>query len=71
MLTRDLFAVANLIVIYYLTPCRSENYCCRSGLRSTNTSTSGCWKPRLRTKFAEFSFSGHAEWNCLPNDLRM
>jgi len=43
----------------------------RSGLRST--STSGYSKPRLRTKFAEraFPFSGPAEWNCLPNDLRM
>ena len=45
----------------------------RSGLRSTSTSTSGYSKPRQGTKFAErpFSFSGPAEWNCLPNDLRM
>jgi len=51
----------------------SAENCRRSGLRSTSTSTSGYSKPRLRTKFAEraFSFSGPAEWNCLPNDLRM
>jgi len=51
----------------------SAENCCRTGMRSTSTSTSGCSKPRLRTKFAEraFSFSGPAEWNCLPNDLRM
>jgi len=46
----------------------SAENCRRSGLRSTSTSTSGYSKPRLRTKFAEraFSFSGPAEWNCLP-----
>jgi len=51
----------------------SAENCLRSGLRSTSTSTSDYSKPRLRIKFAEraFSFSGPAEWNCLPNDLRM
>ena len=47
----------------------AEN-CCRPGLRSISSSI--YWKPRLHTKFAEcaFSFSGPAEWNCLPSDLR-
>ena len=49
----------------------SAENCRRPGLRSTSSSVYS--KPRLRTKFAEraFSFSGPAEWNCLPSDLTL
>ena len=49
----------------------SAENCHRPGLRSTSSSVYS--KPRLRTKFAEraFSFSGPAEWNCLPSDLTL
>jgi len=47
----------------------SAENCHRPGLRSTSSSVYS--KPRLRTNFGEraFSFSGPAEWNCLPSDL--
>jgi len=50
----------------------SVETCRRPGLRSTSSSVYS--KSSLRTKFAEralFSFSGPAEWNCLPSNLRM
>jgi len=49
----------------------SAENCRRPGLRSTSNSV--YLKSRLRKKFAEraFSYSGPAEWHCLPSDLRM